>query len=57
VDRIPELTHNQPYLLQAIGSELANQLNTRNLMTATAGDLFIAVEKTPSPAHAYFHCA
>jgi hypothetical protein len=55
VDRILELTHNQPYLLQAIGSELVNQLNTRNRMTATMDDLSIAVENTPAPA--YFHYA
>ena len=42
VDRIPELTHNQPYLLQAIGSELVNQLNTSNRMTATMDDLNIS---------------
>ena len=55
MDRILELTHNQPYLLQAIGSELVNQLNTRNRMTGTMGDLNIAVEKTLAPAQAYFH--
>jgi len=57
VDRILELTHNQPYLLQAIGSELVNQLNTRNRMTAAMGDLIIAVEKTLVSAQAYFHYA
>lgn len=55
VDRILELTHRQPYLLQAIGSELVNQLNTSNRMTATMDDLIIAVEKTLAPAQAYFH--
>jgi hypothetical protein len=57
VDRIPELTHNQSYLLQAIGSELVNQLSTRNRITAAMGDLIIAVEKTPVSAQAYFHYA
>src|SRR6266511_1805657 len=57
VDRILELTHNQPYLLQAIGSELVNQLNTRNRVTAAMGDLIIAVEKTLVSAQAYFHYA
>jgi hypothetical protein len=56
VDRILELTHNQPYLLQAIGSELVNQLNTRNRMTATMDDLDLAVEKTLVSGQAYFHC-
>jgi len=55
VDRILELTHRQPYLLQAIGSELVNQLNTRNRMTATMDDLNAAVEKTLVSAQAYFH--
>jgi len=57
VDRILELTHNQPYLLQAIGSELVNQLNTRNRAPATMEYLNIAVEKTPVSAQAYFHYA
>ena len=55
VDKILELTHRQPYLLQAIGSELVNQLNTRNRMTATMDDLNAAVEKTLVSAQAYFH--
>jgi hypothetical protein len=55
VDRILELTHRQPYLLQAIGSELVNQLNTRNRTTATMDDLNAAVEKTLVSAQAYFH--
>lgn len=55
VDRILELTHRQPYLLQAIGSELVNQLNTRNRMTATMDDLNAAVETTLVSAQAYFH--
>ena len=57
MDRILELTHNQPYLLQAIGSELVNQLNTRNRAPATMEYLNIAVEKTPVSAQAYFHYA
>jgi hypothetical protein len=57
VDGILELTHNQPYLLQAIGSELVNQLNTRNRTTATMDDLNVAVEKTLVSAQAYFHYA
>ncbi len=55
VDRILELTHRQPYLLQAIGSELVNQLNMRNRMTATMDDLDAAVERTLVSAQAYFH--
>jgi len=55
VDKILEWTHRQPYLLQAIGSELVNQLNTRNRMTATMDDLDAAVEKTLVSAQAYFH--
>jgi len=55
VDKILELTHRQPYLLQAVGSELVNQLNTRNRTTATMDDLNAAVEKTLVSAQAYFH--
>jgi hypothetical protein len=55
VDRILELTHRQPYLLQAIGSELVNHLNTQNRMRATMDDLNVAVEKTLVSAQAYFH--
>jgi AAA+ ATPase superfamily predicted ATPase len=55
VDRILELTHSQPYLLQAIGSELVNRLNTINRMTATMNDLNVAVQKTLVSAQAYFH--
>jgi uncharacterized protein len=40
---------------RAIGSELVNQLNTRNRMTATVNDLNAAVEKTLESAQAYFH--
>jgi hypothetical protein len=55
VDRIPELTHRHPYLLQAIGSELVIQLNMRNRTAAAMGDLNAAVEKTLVSAQAYFH--
>ena len=55
VDRILELTHCQPYLLQAIGSELVNHLNAQNRMMATMDDLNVAVEKTLVSAQAYFH--
>jgi hypothetical protein len=57
VDRILKLTHHQPYLLHAIGSELDNQLNARNRMSATMDDLNAAVEKTLVSAQAYFHYA
>jgi AAA+ ATPase superfamily predicted ATPase len=55
VDRILELTHCQPYLLQAIGSELVNHLNTQNRLMATMDDLDAVVEKTLVSAQAYFH--
>jgi hypothetical protein len=35
VDRILKSTRHQPYLLQAIGSELVIQLNMRNRMSAS----------------------
>ena len=55
VDRILDLTRRHHYLLQAIGSELVNQLNTGNRMTVTMDDLNAAVEKTLVSAQAYFH--
>jgi hypothetical protein len=57
VDEVLERTRRQRYLLQAIGSELVNQLNTSNRAAAAMGDLNIAVEKTPVLAQANFHQA
>ena len=54
VERILELTHCQPYLLQAVASDLVNYLNSQGRMLATADDLEIAVEKVLVTAQAYF---
>src|SRR6185295_15390690 len=54
VEEIIELTHCQPYLLQAVASDLVNYLNSEKRMLATAGDLEVAIEKVLVTAQAYF---
>ena len=54
LDQILRLTHCQPYLLQAVASELVNHLNERQQTTATRAELDAAVEKTLTSAGAYF---
>jgi len=54
VDAILALTHCQPYLLQALASELVNHLNTERRLVATRDDLDLAVEKVLVTAQAYF---
>jgi hypothetical protein len=54
LEEILRLTHCQPYLLQAVASELVNHLNDRQQTTATRADLDTAVEKTLISAGAYF---
>jgi len=55
VERILDLTHCQPYLLQAVASALVNYLNSQKRLVATAGDLEVAVEKVLVTAQAYFY--
>lgn len=55
VDKIIALTHCQPYLLQAVASDLVNYLNAQKRQTATMADLDVAVAKVLVTADAYFH--
>lgn len=55
VEAIIGLTHCQPYLLQAVASDLVNYLNAQKRQTATRGDLDVAVAKVLVTADAYFH--
>lgn len=54
IEQIIEMTHCQPYLLQAVASDLVNYLNSEKRMLATAADLEVAVEKVLVTAQAYF---
>jgi uncharacterized protein len=54
IEQIIAMTHCQPYLLQAVASDLVNYLNSEKRMLATAADLEIAVEKVLVTAQAYF---
>ena len=54
VGDIIRITHCQPYLLQAVASELINYLNSKQQTTATPDDLNTALEKTLVSASAYF---
>ena len=54
VEQIIEMTHCQPYLLQAVASDLVNYLNSERRMLATAADLEVGVEKVLVTAQAYF---
>jgi uncharacterized protein len=54
-NKIIELTHCQPYLLQSFGSELVNYLNAEKRFTATQNDYEKIVEKVLISAQSYFH--
>lgn len=54
LEEILRLTHCQPYLLQAVASELVNHLNELEKTTATRADLGAAVNKVLTSAGAYF---
>ncbi len=54
LEEILRLTNCQPYLLQAVASELVNYLNDRQQTTATRADLDAAEEKVLTSAGAYF---
>jgi len=54
IEQIIALTHCQPYLLQAVASDLVNYLNSEKRMLATAGDLEVAVEKVLVTVQSYF---
>lgn len=54
LEEILRLTHCQPYLLQAVASELVNHLNELQKTTATRADLDAAVNKVLTSAGAYF---
>jgi len=54
-EKILALTHCQPYLLQAVASDLVNYLNSQQRMVATADDLAVAVAKVLVTVQVYFH--
>ncbi|HEX4945406.1 MAG TPA: hypothetical protein VFZ34_01920, partial [Blastocatellia bacterium] len=54
VDRVLDLTHGQPYLVQALGSELVNTINSQQRKEATLADLDVAIQRVLSMAGAYF---
>lgn len=47
-------THRQPYLLQAMASELVNYLNAQERFIAQTGDIEVVINKVLVTAHAYF---
>lgn len=53
-EAILESTHCQPYLLQAVGSELVNYLNLQQRKAATLADLEIVKRNVLTAAEAYF---
>jgi hypothetical protein len=55
LDEILDVTHCQPYLLQAVASDLVNYLNGQKRQHATMDDLAIAVEKVLVTADGYFY--
>lgn len=54
LEEILRLTHCQPYLLQAVASELVNHLNELQKTIAARADLDAAVNKVLTSAGAYF---
>ncbi len=54
VDRVLDLTHGQPYLVQALGSELVNTINSQQRKEATMSDLDVAIQRVLGMAEAYF---
>lgn len=54
VDRMLDLTHSQPYLVQALGSELVSLINKDKRKQATMADLDTATERVLAMADAYF---
>lgn len=54
VEAIIQATHSQPYLLQAVASELVNYLNSQKRSLASLDDLELALSKTLKSAAAYF---
>jgi uncharacterized protein len=54
VDHVLDLTHGQPYLVQALGSELVNTINKDKRKQATLADLDVAIERVLGMADAYF---
>lgn len=54
VDNVIQVTHCQPYLLQAVASELINHLNSKNQTLATLDDAETAYSKVLKSASAYF---
>jgi hypothetical protein len=55
VERILELTNCQPYLLQAVGSDLVHYLNTQKRTIATVADMEVAAERVLVTSQGYFY--
>jgi len=54
IDRILDLTGGQPFLLQAIATEIVNNLNLSNKMTVTKEDIEFAIQKVFKTWENYF---
>ena len=54
IEKILDLTHCQPFLLQAVAFELVNSLNSQNKLEAQADDVEVAAERVLTAAQAYF---
>lgn len=54
IEKILDLTHCQPYLLQAVAFELVNSLNSQNKLEAHVADVEAAFDKVLIAAQAYF---
>jgi uncharacterized protein len=55
VERILRLTNCQPYLLQAIASDLVNYLNTQKRTLASMADVEVAAERVLVTSQGYFY--
>ena len=54
VEQILQFTHRQPYLLQAVASDLVDYLNTQQRTRATMADLEEAIRRVLVTAELYF---
>ncbi len=54
VEQILQITHRQPYLLQAVASDLVDYLNTQQRTRATLADLEEAIRRVLVTAELYF---
>jgi hypothetical protein len=54
VEQIQQITHRQPYLLQAVASDLVDYLNSQQRTRATMADLAEAIQRVLVTAELYF---